>query len=164
MYKVLVPVEDDFYGHLLADYIVKHKWADGTVFKVLHVFPVPPTAEIPPSYREFREIHQEATWKLLENIAGKIRNGVANATAEESVLEGYAREGIIEVARQWGAELIVMGSHGRAGVDFEQFPIGGVAAAVTRSAPCSVLIVRAQPGSEKKSVMAVQHVSGRHKH
>ena len=50
------------------------------------------------------------------------------------------RHAIVEIARDWPADLIVMGSHGRRG--FDRLLLGSVAEAVVRHAPCSVEIVR----------------------
>ena len=47
---------------------------------------------------------------------------------------------IIEAARGWSADLVVIGSHGRGGVD--RAILGSVAEGVARRAPCPVLIVR----------------------
>lgn len=53
-----------------------------------------------------------------------------------------ARE-ISNTARDWPADLIVIGSHGRAGI--KRALLGSVAETVMRQAPCPVLVVRA-PG------------------
>jgi nucleotide-binding universal stress UspA family protein len=49
---------------------------------------------------------------------------------------------IVEEARDWGADLIVLGSHGYGRV--RRVVLGSVAAAVVAIAPCSVLVVRAK--------------------
>ena len=48
---------------------------------------------------------------------------------------------VVKVAREWPADLIVMGSHGRGFVP--RVLLGSVAEAVLRHAPCALLIVRA---------------------
>lgn len=55
---------------------------------------------------------------------------------------GKPAEEIVKTAKSWPADLIVIGSHGRSGVN--RVLLGSVAEAVTRNAPCPVLIVRAQ--------------------
>lgn len=50
------------------------------------------------------------------------------------------RHGIIDEARRWKADLVVLGSHGRHGLD--RLLLGSVAEAVFRHAPCSVEVVR----------------------
>jgi universal stress protein A len=52
-------------------------------------------------------------------------------------------EAIVEYATEAGIDLIVMGTHGRAGVS--HFLLGSVAERVVRTAPCPVLTVRRHP-------------------
>lgn len=59
--------------------------------------------------------------------------------------EGEVRSGILDVASEWGAGLIVLGSHGRTGLP--RMLLGSVAEAVARHAPCSTLIVRIPAGA-----------------
>ena len=49
---------------------------------------------------------------------------------------------IVKAAREWEADLIVIGSHGRHGIT--RALLGSVAEAVMREAPCPVLVVRAE--------------------
>lgn len=66
--------------------------------------------------------------------------GVAVTTA---LVEGHAvYKGILDTARTIGADLIVMGSHGRKGL--EKLVLGSVAAQVLSHASLPVLIVREQ--------------------
>ena len=51
-----------------------------------------------------------------------------------------AAHGIVAYAREAEADLIVLGTHGRTGM--ERLFMGSVAEHVTRSAPCPVLVVR----------------------
>ncbi|HEY5956299.1 MAG TPA: universal stress protein, partial [Polyangiaceae bacterium] len=62
------------------------------------------------------------------------------ASGEALVLYGSPTDTIIECAKARDAVLIVVGTHGRTGL--ARLALGGVAEAVTRKAPCSVLIVR----------------------
>jgi universal stress protein A len=49
-------------------------------------------------------------------------------------------ESIVGTARGWPADLVVIGSHGRDGLN--RVLLGSVAEGVTRHAPCPVLVVR----------------------
>lgn len=70
----------------------------------------------------------------------------AGAPIEAMLRTGDAVSAIVDVARQIGAELIVMGTHGRRGV--RRALIGSIAEGVLRTAPCPVLTIRA-PGLVK---------------
>ena len=49
---------------------------------------------------------------------------------------------IVNAAKEWAADLIVIATHGRSGVS--RALLGSVAEGVMRNAPCPVLVVRAQ--------------------
>jgi nucleotide-binding universal stress UspA family protein len=54
---------------------------------------------------------------------------------------GQPGEEIVKAAKEWGADAIVIGSHGRSGIS--RTLVGSVAEGVMRHAPCPVLVVRA---------------------
>jgi nucleotide-binding universal stress UspA family protein len=58
----------------------------------------------------------------------------------DSMPFGDPRSCILDVAKEWGADLIVLGSHGRRGLD--RFLLGSVSETVAVHAPCSVRVVR----------------------
>jgi nucleotide-binding universal stress UspA family protein len=60
--------------------------------------------------------------------------------ASGAVEQGDAKSKILDAANDWRADLIVLGSHGRKGLD--RFLLGSVSEAVARHAHCSVEIVR----------------------
>jgi nucleotide-binding universal stress UspA family protein len=65
-------------------------------------------------------------------------NGVKDI--ERTVITGVPHEEIINLAKKHKVDLIVMGTHGRKGVDRILF--GSTAAQIVRFAPCPVLTVR----------------------
>jgi len=63
--------------------------------------------------------------------------------AERVLIESGRRriaEMVVDAARDWGADLIVVGTHGRRG--FERLLIGSVAEHLVRIAPTSLMLVR----------------------
>ncbi len=64
----------------------------------------------------------------------------AGAPGEVAVLPGSGAEVIVQYAEAIGAELVVVGTHGRSG--FTRLTLGSTAASVVERAPCSVLVVR----------------------
>jgi len=59
---------------------------------------------------------------------------------EVRVVEGDARDAILQTAKTVHADLIVIGTHGRRGLS--RFLLGSVAEDILRRAPCPVLAVR----------------------
>lgn len=62
------------------------------------------------------------------------------ASSPAFVVVGKPAAEIVKTANEWPADLIVIGSHGRQGI--ERVLLGSVAEAVGRHAHCSVLVVR----------------------
>jgi len=69
-----------------------------------------------------------------------IKAPAPTVTIEHRLLEGNAAAVIAETAEETGADLIVMGTHGRSGLT--RLVMGSVAEELLRRAPCPVLTVR----------------------
>ncbi|MCW5803608.1 MAG: universal stress protein [Deltaproteobacteria bacterium] len=78
--------------------------------------------------------HREALEKLADTRRARARIGSV------LVMSGDARDVILEAAKTVGADLIVMGTHGRRGV--ARLMLGSVTENVLRHADCPVLAVR----------------------
>ena len=77
---------------------------------------------------------------LLASASEELRR--AGFTTAASLREGDPRQAIVDCAKEWHADLIVIGSHGKRGLDRM---LGSVSDSVARHAPCSVQLVRAAP-------------------
>ena len=77
---------------------------------------------------------------LIENTAQLLIDKFGGDAVQHEVVEGYIKDSILEIAKHWPADLIVVGSHGRRG--FTKFLLGSVSEAIVAHAPCSVEIVK----------------------
>jgi nucleotide-binding universal stress UspA family protein len=124
--------------------VIARPWPPNSQIKVLNVVE-------PPSLLMGREMggydpEFEMVWKALreqakdivEKAAEKLR--AAKFTVSTELVEGDPKSQIIDIANQWHADMIVLGSHGRRGID--RFLMGSVSQAVVRHAHCSVEIIR----------------------
>lgn len=75
--------------------------------------------------------------------AAKTLRAAGFAVTTEVAADGEVRRLILETAAKWPADVIVVGSHGRTGLD--RLLLGSVSEGVVRRAPCSVEVVRALP-------------------
>ena len=75
----------------------------------------------------------------------QVRPGTPNIAVHHALLEGDAASEIARYAADAGIDVIVIGTHGRTGVD--RLVMGSVAEKVMREAPCSVLVVKLPKGS-----------------
>ena len=95
---------------------------------------------------------RDAGQRVLEDARSRVvREGVAADTAISDSFGERLSERVAEQAREWKADLIVIGTHGRRGVS--RALLGSDAEQVLRTAPVPVLLVRA-PGpspSERQS-------------
>ena len=84
----------------------------------------------------------EAQRRWAENaLAGRVAAlAAAGVPARSLVRTGLAWEEIVRAASEEQADMIVMGTHGRSGLD--RLLLGSVAERVVRQAPCPVLTVR----------------------
>jgi nucleotide-binding universal stress UspA family protein len=81
-----------------------------------------------------------ADWQLPARWQRDRAANVPRQSASYEMREGDARHVILECAAEWRPAVIVIGSHGRTGVD--RFLLGSVSENVVLDAACSVAIVR----------------------
>lgn len=81
---------------------------------------------------------QEAEQAVAADV---VRLGGLGVKADGKVVEGRPDEAIVKVAEEVGADLIVMGSHGRTGM--VKVLLGSITERVIGQAVCPVLVVRA---------------------
>lgn len=89
--------------------------------------------------RAYAEIHEEARRVVDAAVLRANKDGIA---AQGRVFEGEPVYQIVTYARKINADAIVIGTHGRSGVN--RLLMGSVAEGVLRSAPMPVLTVRTE--------------------
>jgi nucleotide-binding universal stress UspA family protein len=92
----------------------------------------------PTAWSEWQANLTAAAQVAIARDASDVRQG--GVVVEDRVLPGPAANVILEAAREYAAELIVMGTHGRKGG--AHLFLGSVAESVVRSSPCPVLVTR----------------------
>jgi nucleotide-binding universal stress UspA family protein len=121
--------------------------AVGADVVVLHVFapPPPPYVDIPFPAAEVGELYASSRQWVEEQLAKWAATARADGLTVKTLLrDGAAHREIVAAARDEGADLIAIGTHGYTGVD--RLLLGSVADKVIRLAHCPVLAVR-QPDS-----------------
>jgi universal stress protein G len=111
--------------------------ASGGILRLINVLPVTPAllSEYVPA--DFEEQQRRSAEDALSIIVRE--TGLPSARVSSVVRQGGTYHEILDEAKEFGANLIVMSSH-RAGV--RTYFLGSVAGHVVRYAACSVLVVR----------------------
>jgi nucleotide-binding universal stress UspA family protein len=115
---------------------------DGALLLIAHAYQEPGLVELSQAparvYEQWDKALREAVEKKLQPLVEYVRKEGVEARA--LLLTGFADEAIVEAAKQQGADLIVMGTHGRRGA--ARLFLGSVASRVISTAPCPVMTVR----------------------
>jgi nucleotide-binding universal stress UspA family protein len=120
--------------------------AKDAAIKIVSVYSmVIPLDDYAPSaeYSEKLEKSQKAQAdSAAEKAAGTIRQCLPDSKLDltTKISIGNPPQVIVETAKEWNADLIVTGSHGRS--FWKRMLLGSVSDAVVHHAPCSVLIIR----------------------
>lgn len=135
--KILVPVDFSEPSLAALRYAKALAKEDGAALIVVHV--------IQPFHEDWRMETTQLQRAVRERARAEMRELVARelpapVDARAKVRIGHPVEEIVAVARESGAELIVIATHGRSGL--RHVLLGSVAERVVRHAPCPVLVVR----------------------
>lgn len=112
-----------------------------------------------PEDSEFRIVTVEEPWLIRPTNATITINSAeavlasAGLKATATALSGNPKEVILEEAKKWNADLIVVGSHGWSG--FKRLLLGSVSEAVAMKAHCSVVVVRDPARRSRKARVSV---------
>ncbi len=142
--RVLVATDGSETSAAAARGVAQRPWPEASEFRVVSV-------EEPWAIKSRRMDPQEAVSSAEQVLTS------AGLKASGAVLSGNVKEGILEDARKWDADLIVVGSHGRSG--FKRWLLGSVSDAVVMNAHCSVVVVRDSARSSRKRGQQVKALS-----
>jgi nucleotide-binding universal stress UspA family protein len=145
--KILLAVDGSDYSNAAVDAVAERPWPEGSVVQIISAIelsftPSAETRSLPDSYyaqaeRAAEEQAQSAAREALQ----RLRAGQALPMESFTTIRlGRAEDVILDEAEKWGADLIVLGSHGHRG--FKRFLLASVSQAVATHAKCSVEIVR----------------------
>ena len=145
--KILLAVDGSDCSEAAAKEVANRPWPEGSEIRVLSVIEpfITPMAEawaLPDDYWEeadkaARDHAGAVVDKALSALSVRKQPGLA-ITSE--IVRGNSRDGILSEAERWGADLIMVGSHGYSGM--KKLWLGSVSQAVASHAKCSVEIVR----------------------
>ena len=151
--KILLAIDGSACSDAAVEEVARRPWPERTSVKVLTALeiPLPPTPEawaIPCDYYEEMEAGLRKQGQNVVNRAIQKLSSNKTLLVDAVLVPGSARPVILDEAESWGADLIVLGSHGYNA--WKRLLLGSVSQAVVSHAKCSVEVVRC-PTTEKAS-------------
>lgn len=135
--KVLLATDFSEASRKAVETIKAVPWHSDTTIRILHVLDSSP---LPPGLAIIEDVKRAAT-KALSDLAAQLRR--LELKVETEIVVDSAKSAISHSAANWGADWLVVGSHGRGRV--ARLLLGSVAQSVVRSASCAVEVVRGKP-------------------
>lgn len=141
--RIIVAVDGSRFSDAAVQFVMAQARPTDEI-RVLHVLEPPPLLAVREmsgqgsALEKVWESEKKVAHELVEKTTELYRSKGMKVTG--SVQDGDAKSTILQAAKEWRADLIVLGSHGRKGL--EHFLMGSVSDAVARHAGCSVEIVR----------------------
>ena len=147
--RILLAVDGSEHSEVATRGLIERPWPDGSVVRVVSVaqiplVPVDAFAGVGMSSHNY-ELLSPALLEQAREVATRTVAQLQGAglRAEAVVPRGDPRAEIVKAAAEWEAHLIMVGSHGRTGL--QRWLLGSVAEYIVRHAPCSVEVVRRIP-------------------
>ena len=146
--KILIPIDGSPCSDAAVAEVARRPWPDGSQIKVLFVvhahFPDIPDPFLVGAAAHYESLAHERkiSADVVDKATSTLREGNGSHGLEiiGETAEGAPKELILDEAERWGADLAVLGSHGRGAV--KRFLLGSVSHAVAQHAHCSVELVR----------------------
>ncbi len=166
--RILLAIDFSACSHAALDSVLSRPWPENSSFKLLHV--LEPFDPIEPDPNTHSDSWQAMIAKARSNQRIKAEQALESAktcledknkSCDVSTLvceSQIADETIIATARDWSADLVILGSHSRRGL--QKLLLGSTSNAVLLKAPCSVEIIKCRkknPTPIKKVLLALDN-------
>ena len=145
--KILLAVDGSVYSDAAVEEIAQKPWPAASEVKVISVVepPLLPIFEtwVPPDsyFDELETAAENQARSAVDKAAARLRQQQGDGlVVTTEIIAGHPKYTITDEADAWGADLIVVGSHGYRGLT--RLWLGSVSQAVASHARCSVEIVR----------------------
>jgi len=143
--RILLATDGSDSAAVARDLTVSLPWPEGTAIRVVAIVERPvgviPTPWLAPGPGNLGELYDELIRSIttaLETTERDLRR--PGVTVDSVRLEGRAATGIVDEARSFGADLVILGNRGHGPI--ASMFVGSTSAEVVDHAPCPVLVAR----------------------
>ena len=144
--KILLAIDGSPCSETAVAEVARRPWPEDSQLRVISVVEPPGALTAEPYlgvggyFEEVERLKKQQAEEVLERAARILRSGTGLMGIATEALTGSPKRTIVEEAEAWGADLIVVGSHGYH--TWERMLLGSVSQSVAAHALCSVEIIR----------------------
>jgi nucleotide-binding universal stress UspA family protein len=144
--KILLAVDGSVFSDAAVESVARRPWPPGSEVKIISVMePFQPYMtevwSLPADFwEEMDKSAKQQASEAIDKSTEAFKKRESNLIVTTEVIKGNPKSVIVDEAEKWGADLIVLGSHGYTGL--KRMFLGSVSQAVSSHAKCSVEIVR----------------------
>jgi nucleotide-binding universal stress UspA family protein len=144
--KILLAIDGSPCSEVAVEEVARRPWPPDAQVRIISVVEPPGALTAEPYmgvggyFEEVERLKRRQAEEVLARASEVLRAGAAQMGVSTEALTGSPKRTIVEEAEAWGADLIVVGSHGYH--TWERMLLGSVSQSVAAHALCSVLIVR----------------------
>jgi len=144
--KILIAYDGSPSADYAVDEVVRRPWPPGTAVRLVNVLeataPMPPEIGVElygPVLDKIRESQRQSMQQALQRAVERFK-GRDDLRVDSEIRDGAVNRTLLEAIRGFGADLVVVGTHGATAL--ERFFLGSVSHALVTHSPCSVEIVK----------------------
>ncbi|MBY0357281.1 MAG: universal stress protein [Candidatus Obscuribacterales bacterium] len=134
--KIIIAVDDSEFSQTTIDSVAKRTWPELSEFLLVSVAQ-PLMTDLGGMVLE---VDKQYCQDLIERLTKSLEAKLPQYKISGQIVEGQAADEIIRIAEQWQADLIIVGSHGRRGLN--RLVLGSVAESIVNKSRCSVEVIK----------------------
>ena len=144
--KILIAYDGSPAADAAIDLVVERPWPDGTQVRVVTVIETPMFYSISNGIEAYPPLSESVRQSLRDNAQRNAQAAVERLKSKPGVQptcevrEGPVKSALLDAIREWGSDLVVVGSHGKGALG--RLFLGSVSHALVTHAPCNVEVVR----------------------
>jgi nucleotide-binding universal stress UspA family protein len=151
--KILLAVDGSTFSDAAVAEVASRPWPSGSEVKVITAIDLPvipasdPWMESPYYFEEMEKAARENAQEVIDKALATLRKENQDLGITSEIIQGSPKRVILEESERWGADLIVLGSHGHSA--WSRLLLGSVSDAVVHNAECSVEVVKRSQSARK---------------